>query len=124
MKSAAGYLRLMKLAAGFRESRIILAANEFDLFTALSEKQLRADEAAEKVRADARALAIIMDALTAMSFLIKENGLYRNSLVSTYKSNNVNWLEDCMFSHLQVPCSNNDKMGIFSNWVKLKTCRI
>jgi len=69
----------MKLAAGFRESKIILAANEFDLFSALSEKQLRADEIAEKVKADARALAIIMDALAAIGFLIKENGLYRNS---------------------------------------------
>jgi len=69
----------MKLAAGFRESKIILAANELNLFTALSEKQLLPSEAAEKVQVDARALAIIMDALTAMGFLIKENDLYRNT---------------------------------------------
>jgi len=69
----------MKLAAGFRESKIILAANELDLFTALSEKQLRSDEAAEMIMVNARAFAIIMDALVAMGFLIKENGFYRNS---------------------------------------------
>jgi cyclopropane fatty-acyl-phospholipid synthase-like methyltransferase len=79
MNSTAGYLRLMRLSAGFRESRIILAANEFNLFTVLSEKQLRADEAAEKIYVDARALAIIMDALTAMGFLVKENDFYCNS---------------------------------------------
>ena len=72
-------MRLLRLAAGFRESKIILAANEFDLFTALSDKQLRASELSETVRADARALAVIMDALTAIGFLIKENDLYRNS---------------------------------------------
>lgn len=77
-----GYLRLMRLSAGFRESKIILTANEFDLFTALSGKRLSANEAAEKIQADARAVAVIMDALTAMGFLIKENELYRNSEVS------------------------------------------
>jgi len=82
MSHAAGYLRLMKLAAGFRESKIILAANEFDLFTVLSEKHLRSDEAAEKTGVDARALAIIMDTLTSIGFLIKENGLYSNSQAS------------------------------------------
>jgi len=71
MSSNSGYLRLIKLAAGFRESKIILVANEFDLFTALSEKQLRSSEAAEKIQADTRALAVIMDALVAMGFLIK-----------------------------------------------------
>ena len=81
MNGTAGYLRLMKLSAGFRESKVILAANEFDLFTELSEKPLRSDEAAEKIQADARALAIIMDTLTAMGFLIKENDFYRNSQV-------------------------------------------
>jgi hypothetical protein len=79
MNGTAGHLRLMRLVAGFRESRIILAANEFDMFTVLSEKQLRTYEAAEKVHADVRALEIIMDALAAMGFLIKENGFYRNS---------------------------------------------
>jgi len=82
MNYTAGYLRLMRLSAGFRESKIILAANEFDLFTALSEKRLASDEVATLVQADARALAIIMDALTAMGFLIKENDRYRNSETS------------------------------------------
>jgi len=79
MKSVTGYLRLMKLAAGFRESKIILAANEFDLFTELSEKPLQASELVERLKADARALSIIIDALAALGFLIKENGFYRNS---------------------------------------------
>ena len=43
------------------------------------------------------------------------NITYNKSLVSTYKSNNVNWLGDRVFSFLQVPLSNSDKMGIFSN---------
>ena len=74
-----GYFRLLRLSAGFRESKIILAANEFDLFTALSEKKLRSDEISDVIQVNARAVSIIMDALTAMGFLIKENDLYRNS---------------------------------------------
>jgi len=74
-----GYIRLMRLSSGFRESRIMLAANEFDLFTALSEKRLPSSELAEIIQVNARALAIIMDALAAMGFLIKDNDLYRNS---------------------------------------------
>ena len=77
-----GYLRLMRLAAGFRESKIILAANEYDLFTTLSEKRLTSDEVAEQIQVNARAISIIMDALTAMGFLIKDNDLYRNSEAS------------------------------------------
>ena len=69
----------MRLSSGFRESKIILVANEFDLFTILSEKRLSASEIAAKIHVDGRALAIIMDALAAMGFLIKENDLYRNS---------------------------------------------
>ena len=75
----AGYLRLMRLSSGFRESKIILTANEFDLFTVLSENRLPSNEIAETIQVDARALAIIMDALSAMGFLIKEDDLYRNS---------------------------------------------
>jgi len=77
-----GYLRLMRLSTGFRESKIILTANEFDLFTVLSEKRLLSSEIAEKINVNDRAIVVIMDALTAMGFLIKDNSLYRNSEVS------------------------------------------
>lgn len=82
MNYTAKHMRLMRLSAGFRESKIILAANEYDLFTELSEKRLTSSEIAKKIHVNARAIAVIMDALTAMGFLIKENDHYRNSEVS------------------------------------------
>ena len=51
-------------------------------------------------------------------------GRYKSTLASSYKSNSVNVLSGRMFMVLQFPFSNSDKMGIFSNWVRLKTCRI
>ena len=77
-----GYLRLMRLSAGFRESKIILAANDYGLFTKLSGTRMSAKKAANMTHADIRAITIVMDALVAMGFLTKENDCYGNTEVS------------------------------------------
>jgi SAM-dependent methyltransferase len=74
-----GFLRLMRFAGGFRESKIILAANEYEIFTELSGRSRSAKELAQEGNLDCRALTVIMDALVAMRLLAKEHNQYRNS---------------------------------------------
>jgi SAM-dependent methyltransferase len=68
---------LLALARGFMESRIFLTAAELDLFTLLARKGLTATEVTAQVRGDARAVAILLDALAAMGLLRKTRQRYR-----------------------------------------------
>jgi precorrin-6B methylase 2 len=79
---APGFLRLMHLAGGFRESRILLIANEMDLFSHVSAGTKSAEELAAIMHLNARALSIFMDALVAMGFLHKIGDRYRNTSLS------------------------------------------
>ncbi len=68
---------ILGLARNFMESRILLTGAELDIFTRLSEKAASAGELAGKTGANLRALTILLDALAAAGFLIKEEGKYR-----------------------------------------------
>jgi len=74
---------ILQLAQCFMESRILHAAAELDLFTTVSQTPLSAGEVAGKIGGDPRALAVLLDAVTAMGLLVKRNGAYRceNSLL-------------------------------------------
>ncbi len=63
--------------AGWMKARIVLAAAELDMFTQLDEKPLTAEELAQKLKADARAVARILDCLVVFELLEKQNGRYR-----------------------------------------------
>lgn len=65
---------LSALARGFMESRVFLTAAELDLFTLLADRPLSLEEAAATLRADRRALGVLLDALTAMGLLEKTGG--------------------------------------------------
>jgi (2Fe-2S) ferredoxin/2-polyprenyl-3-methyl-5-hydroxy-6-metoxy-1,4-benzoquinol methylase len=82
-KDAAGALpdELQQTIRGFQESRVILTALELDAFTAVGEGATAA-EAASRMTTDARATAMLLDALTAMNLLVKHDGRYRNTAVS------------------------------------------
>ncbi len=67
---------LSALARGFMEARVFLTAAELDLFTLLADGPLSLDEAAAARGADRRALAILLDALTAMGLLEKTDGRF------------------------------------------------
>ncbi len=67
---------LSSLARGFMESRVFLTAAELDLFTLLADGPLSLEEAAAARGADRRALAILLDALTAMGLLEKADGRF------------------------------------------------
>ena len=65
---------LSALARGFMDSRVFLTAAELDLFTLLADGPLSLEQAAAARGADRRALAILLDALTAMGLLEKSDG--------------------------------------------------
>ncbi len=76
MTTEIGVERVLRLAQGFMETRILLSAAELNLFTLLSRIPLAASEAARRIGTDARALAFLLDALVAMGFLAKTEQTY------------------------------------------------
>lgn len=67
---------LVQALRGYQESRALLTAIELDLFAALGEGST-AKEAAHRAGTDARATAMLLDALVALGALAKEDGAYR-----------------------------------------------
>jgi hypothetical protein len=64
-------------ARGFMASRVLLSGAELDLFTLLAEEPLTAGEIAKTRKAKLRGITILLDALSALGFLVKKNGQYR-----------------------------------------------
>ncbi len=62
----------------FQESRAILTALELDMFTAVGEGGA-ASEIAGKTGTDSRATEMLLNALTAMGLLVKQEGIFRNT---------------------------------------------
>jgi len=72
---------ILNLALNFMECRILLSGAELDLFTLLTPKPLSAREVTDRVGAnfegaDLRGITILLDALSAIGLLIKEEGTY------------------------------------------------
>ena len=70
---------LLSLSRAFQESRVLLTGAELDVFTHLAGEPLASDALAARLGADPRALAITLDALTAMGLLEKTGGTYRTA---------------------------------------------
>lgn len=68
---------LLTLARGFWEPRVLLTAAELDLFSLLSDEALTVEKIANRIGAEVRPLAILLDALSAMALLVKQDGTYR-----------------------------------------------
>ncbi len=68
--------RLLSTVRGFMEARILLTGAELGVFGCLAGAPLTAEEAAAEVGAEPRPLAVVLDALTAMGLLRKEEGRY------------------------------------------------
>ncbi len=68
----------MRLAGGFRASRVIMTANNFAVFEHL-QRPITANEVARIVGIDPRATEILFDALSALGLLRKTGNKYRNS---------------------------------------------
>ena len=68
---------VLDLARNFMESRILLSGAELNLFTILTPVPLSAQEVASRIKADPRALSILLDALTGLGFLVKRGEAYQ-----------------------------------------------
>ena len=67
---------ILELARGFMASRVLLSGAELDLFTLLAKEPLTAGEVADATSAELRGVVILLDALSALGFLVKKDGSY------------------------------------------------
>lgn len=68
---------LLQLSAGYWGTATLQAGIRLDLFTPLAAEPLTAEQLAKRLTADRRALAMLLDALTALGLLVKEGEQYR-----------------------------------------------
>jgi len=68
--------RALEVVREFLTSRVILTAAELDIFTRLDGRKDGADELSEELKLDQRALLRLLDMLTALDFLRKEEDGY------------------------------------------------
>ena len=61
---------------GFQPACVLLAAADLNVFTILKAKPMSAKAVADKLKADSRAITILLDALAAMALLTKQNKEY------------------------------------------------
>ena len=65
------------LRQGFMTARIVLTAAELDLFSLLAPHPLTVKEVVVTTRGDQRAMTILLDALCALGYLVKQNSSYQ-----------------------------------------------
>jgi SAM-dependent methyltransferase len=68
--------RVLGIARGFMESRILLSAVELDVFTLLARRAMSAEEVAGSLETDARGTGTLLDALTGIGLLDKSDGTF------------------------------------------------
>ena len=67
---------LLEMARAYQPASVLLAAAELDLFGALSNESLTAEELAVAIQADLRATRVLADALTSLELLVKRDSFY------------------------------------------------
>src|ERR1700704_2114156 len=70
---------ILQTGLGFWASKTLLSAVELGLFTALAEKPSTAEELRARLGVHPRAALDFFDALVALGFLQRENGVYSNT---------------------------------------------
>jgi predicted transcriptional regulator len=71
--------KVMAEARSFMQSRVILTAAELDLFSCLEQKPSYADEIADRLGLDQKALTRLLDCLVVLGLIKKEKGPYSNT---------------------------------------------
>lgn len=67
---------IFTIARGFQPACVLLAAADLNIFTILKTKPISAEAVADKLKADVRAITILLDALAAMALINKQNKEY------------------------------------------------
>ena len=68
---------ILKTAREFMVSRVLLSGAELDIFGLVAREPLTAEQIASARKADLRAMTILLDALSALGFLVKSGGRYQ-----------------------------------------------
>jgi 2-polyprenyl-3-methyl-5-hydroxy-6-metoxy-1,4-benzoquinol methylase len=74
---------IIQTALGFMAAKHLFVANEIHLFEALEERACSLDELAARTNIPRRTLRIVADAMVALGFLDKQDGVYRNDAVAS-----------------------------------------
>src|SRR5262245_59588556 len=69
----------MQVGWGFWASRVLLSAVEMGLFTELAQKPGNLADLRSRMNLHSRSAHDFLDALVALGFLVRENGVYRNA---------------------------------------------
>ncbi len=75
--------KLLQLSGSYWKTCTLHAGVKLDLFTVLGEKKCTCQDIAGRINADPRALAMLLNALTAMELLVKEGDTWANTPQST-----------------------------------------
>jgi ubiquinone/menaquinone biosynthesis C-methylase UbiE len=67
---------ILRILGGYRDSQILNAALEYDVFTHIANGLHAVADIVDQTGANARAMAILLDGLVALNLLKKENGNY------------------------------------------------
>ncbi|MFH0736329.1 MAG: methyltransferase [bacterium] len=70
--------KIQEIAKKFQESRVLLTAVELGIFTVLNKKRLTSLEISEIIQTDPRGMDRLLNALTALGFLLKRNDKFMN----------------------------------------------
>ncbi len=90
---------LRQLSGGFRASRVVLTANNYEIFEHLKTPKT-ADALAKKINTDLRATEILPDAVTALGLLKKQGAKYRNAdLAAKFLLKESPWYQGDMLRH-------------------------
>lgn len=75
--------KFTKAAGAFKESRVLLTANELDVFTFIEKKFNTSEAIAKQIKADRDALERLLNALCAAKFIVKEKNKYFNTALTS-----------------------------------------
>src|SRR4030042_3558402 len=67
---------LLNVARSFQPACVLTAAADLDVFSSLHEESMTSQALAAGLNIDLRAITILLDALVAMEFLIKQGDVY------------------------------------------------
>lgn len=68
---------ILATAREFMASRVLLSGAELDIFSLIAKEPMTAEQIASAKKADLRAMTILLDALSALGFLVKIDGRYQ-----------------------------------------------
>ncbi|MBI5676448.1 MAG: methyltransferase domain-containing protein [Nitrospirae bacterium] len=75
-------IEIRKIWGSFRQARVLLTANNYRIFDYLKKPQ-SAGSVSKKLKTDLRATTILLDALTGLGLLKKQNNRYQNTTRTT-----------------------------------------